>query len=167
MKVTQLLSALVIAVAICPQATANVQPRHLTQSQLRQFVHCFLRNESNRKKYGSELRFRYLVRPPEFESEDGIIFAVVYRTGTLKKGLFVAFGFRGKGCLELHEGNFAPLISVHGKPDLDADSMGNGGIGTYNRFMGELRRLQPRALVEMDISRLRSTCEKCTSFMDK
>jgi len=162
-----MLSAFLIAIAICPQADAKVQPRQLTQSQLRQFVHCFLHTEINRKQYGRNMRFRYLLAPSEFESEDGIIFAVIYHAGTLKKGLFVAFGFQRKRCLELHEGNFAPLISDHGKPDLDMENMGNGGIGTYNRFIGELRKLQKRPLIVMDIRRLSSTCEKCRGFFDQ
>ena len=156
-----------MALALCPQSAAKAQPKQLTQSQLRQFAHCFLRAEINRKQYGRSLRFRYLLAPSEFDSQDGIIFAVIYQAGTLKKGMFVAFGFQRKRCLELQEGNFAPLISVHGKPDLDADSMGNGGIGTYNRFIGELRKLQHRPLLVMDIRRLGSTCEKCTGFFDQ
>ncbi|HEV2963011.1 MAG TPA: hypothetical protein VG649_14375 [Candidatus Angelobacter sp.] len=86
-----MLSASLIAIAICPQAAAKVHPKQLTQSQLRQFVHCFLRTEINTAQYGRNVRFRYRLAPPEY-SEDGIIFAVIYRAGTLKQWLFVAFG---------------------------------------------------------------------------
>jgi hypothetical protein len=72
MKVAQVLSAFLIAIVLCPLAAAKVQPRQLTQSQLRQFVHCFLHTEINTKQYGRNMRFRYLLAPSEFESENGI-----------------------------------------------------------------------------------------------
>jgi hypothetical protein len=167
MKVTQLLSTFLIAIAIGPQAAAKVQPKQLTQSQLRQFVHCLLRAEVITKKYGPNLRFRYMLLPPYNEAEEGVISAVLYRSRTLKMGMIIAFAFRGKKCMEFEEGNYAPLISIHGKPDLDADSMGNGGIGTYNEFMKQLRRLQKKPLLEMDISHLPRSCERCLSYQDQ
>jgi hypothetical protein len=76
MKVTQSLSALLIAILICPQAAANAQPKQFTRSQLRQFVHCLLRTKIISKKYGPNLHFRYMFLPPVDVGEEGGISAV-------------------------------------------------------------------------------------------
>jgi hypothetical protein len=167
MKAPQVLSAFLIAVAICPQAAAKAQPKQFTQSQLRQFVHCLLHTKIISKRYGPNLHFRYMLLPPVDEGEEGGISAVFYRSGTLKKGMIVIFGFRRKKCMEFEEGNYAPLISTHGKPDLDEENMGNGGIGTYNEFMKRLRKLQKNPLMEIDISHLPRSCERCLSYQDQ
>lgn len=166
MKIIQVLSALLASLAICPQAAAKIQPKQLNQNQLQQFIHCLLRTEIIRKNYGPNLRFRYMVRPPRIESEEGYISAVFYSSHTRKNGMIVSAGFRRKKCMEFTESNYAPLISNHGHADLDADSMGNGGIGTYNEFMKQLHKLQKYPLMEMDIAHLPQSCERCLGYQD-
>lgn len=167
MKFSQLLSALLIVSLVSPQSIAEVKSRQLTQSQLQQFVHCVVGTEYRKRQYGPHLRFQYMLLPPSDEAEEGQIVAVLYRSGTLKKGIIVIDGFRRKKCMEFEEGNFATLISDHGRPDVDPETMGNGGIGTYNGFMMRLHQLQKRPMTEMDISHLPQSCERCISYYDQ
>lgn len=167
MKVSQWLSAVLIVIFASPQSGAGVQPKPLTQNQLQQFVHCVLGTKYGQRQYGPNLRFQYILLPPSDEAEEGQIVAVFYRSGTLKKGLIEIYGFRRKKCMEFEEGNFATLISTHGKPDVDPETMGNGGIGTYNEFIKRLHQLQKLPLTEMDISRLPRSCERCITFYDQ
>jgi hypothetical protein len=81
--------------------------------------------------------------------------------------MIVIFGFRRKKRMEFEEGNYAPLMSTHGKPDLDEENMGNGGIGTYNEFMKRLHQLQKNPLMEIDISHFPRSCERCLSMRDQ
>src|SRR5216684_6249431 len=149
-------------------ASARRDIRPLSSDEMRQFVRCMLKTEVDRKKYGPVARFRYRLSRTSDPDSDADISAIVYRTGSEKEGIFVVYSFLHRRCIAFELGNFAPLVLRHGKPDLDEEHMGNGGIGTYNGFMQDLRKLQKEPLVEMDFRELpRTGCEKCIGWDDQ
>lgn len=127
-----------------------------------------LKTEVHGKEYGPVLRFRYRVGPTPDPNADADVSAVVYRSDSDSKGIFVIYSFQRRKCIAFELGNFAPLVRRRGKPDLDAERMGNGGIGTYHGFMQELRKLQKEPLIEMDVREMAPAgCEVCIGWEDE
>ena len=114
----------------------------------------------DKKYYGPILRFKYVILPPWEKGRGEELRIVVYDPGK-KTGLFLAYGFRRDKCMRFHLANESPLVVEHGKPDLDEEHMGSGGIGTYNGFMKDLRKLLPTPTLEIDIRHLHRTCARC------
>jgi len=184
MKTKCLVAALVMVISVYPQsvtktqskqfkvngsqgrASSNRQLKRFTPEQLQRFVDCMLRLKIGKKHYGPNLRFQYVILPPWEKGRSEELRVVVYDPGK-KTGIFLAYGFKRGKCMKFHLGNESPLnVDRHGKPDLDEENMWNGGIGTYNGFMRDLRKLLPTPMVEMDIRHLHRTCTRCLGLDD-
>ena len=179
MKTQHLVAALLMLISAYSQSVPKTQPKESTVSeqqgragshpqlkrftpkQLQQLVDCMLRLRIDKKYYGPNLRFRYVILPPWEEGRSEELRLVVYDPGK-KTGVFLAYGFKRGKCMKFHLANESPLnVDRHGKPDLDEEHMGNGGIGTYDGFMKDLHKLLPTPMVEMDIRSLHRTCARC------
>ena len=134
--------------------------KRFTSGQLHQLVDCMTRLRIDKKYYGPILRFKYVILPPWEKGRGEELRVVVYDAGK-KTGLFLAYGFTRGKYMKFHLANESPLVVEHGKPDLDEEHMGSGGIGTYNGFMKDLRKLLPTPTLEIDIRHLHRTCARC------
>lgn len=63
-------------------------------------------------------------------------------------------------------GNTGPVIYRHGKPDILADQLYNGGIGTYKGFVKDMRKVMATPMVEMNVSDVPKTCAICSGLSE-
>lgn len=137
--------------------------QRLTPAQLRQFLTCMLRQNVDLRYYGPHLRFQYRIMPPSGSNSSEYLPVVVYDPHR-PEGVFLAYEFRRGRCMKFGLGNTGPVIYRHGQPDMLADQLYNGGIGTYKGFVKDMKKVMATPMMEMNVPEIPKTCAICSGL---